>query len=187
MKKNLYAVLAVFSGAFTLGAFPLEWNLNNRTNVPYEVEINRTKLEKLAGVSKNCGFDVTATTPAGKEKLEVTLLKGSSNDTVSLRFTVPEGTTALDCQVASDAAVSEAGKLNFFNGALADVSAWKSTNGGKIKAADGKICFKATRFGETIFSCTVDVPSEFAGTAAKFDFDFKSTSPEVWASTINVE
>ena len=51
MKKNLYAVLAVFSGAFTLGAFPLEWNLNNRTNVPYEVEINRTKLEKLAAIS----------------------------------------------------------------------------------------------------------------------------------------
>ena len=186
MKKTLFACVTAAACA-SLSAFPLEWNVNNKTNVPYEVEINRSKLEKLAGVSKNCGFDITATTPAGKEKLEVTLLKGSNANTVALRFNVPKGTTALDCEVASDAALSDSEQLNFFTGALSNVSAWKSTNGGKIEAADGKICFKATKFGETIFSCIVDVPSEFAGTAAKFDFDFKSTSPEVWASTINVE
>ncbi|MBO5644957.1 MAG: hypothetical protein J6S90_06890, partial [Lentisphaeria bacterium] len=186
MKKTLLQ-FAALAGCLALNAFPLEWNINNRTGIPYEVEISRDKLEKLAGVSKDCGFDVTAVTPDGNKKLEVTLLKGSNANTVALRFNVPQGTTALDCQVASDAALSDAEQLNFFNGALSNVSAWKSTNGGKIKAADGKICFNATRFGETVFSCTVNVPAEFAGAGAKFDFDFKSTSPEVWASTINVE
>ena len=44
MEKRVYLCLAAFAGSLTLGAFPLEWNVKNRTDVPYEVEINRTKL-----------------------------------------------------------------------------------------------------------------------------------------------
>ena len=76
MKKCKPVMLAAFAAGLSLGAFPLEWNVNNTANVPYEVEISRAKLEKLAGVSKDCGFEVTATTSNGKKKLAVTLLKG---------------------------------------------------------------------------------------------------------------
>ena len=187
MKKSIPVCLAAIAGSLSLGAFPIEWNVNNKTNLPYEVEINRTKLEKLAGVEKNCGFEVTADTPDGKKKLNVTLLKGKFPGEVALRFSVPAGTTALDCQPVSGGKIVDSSDLNLFNGALANASAWRVTNGGTVKAADGKIYFAAKKFGETTFSCTVDVPEKFAGTGAKLEFDFKSTTPEVWASTIFVE
>ena len=187
MEKRVYLCLAAFAGSLTLGAFPLEWNVKNRTDVPYEVEINRTKLEKLAGVSKECGFEVTATTDSGKEKLNVTLLNGKNTDSVALRFNVPAGTTALDCVPSDDAQVSPAGDLNLFNGVLDNVSAWKATNGGKITAADGKLCFEAKKFDNTIFTRTVNVPAELAGVGAKFEIDFKSTAKEVWPCFIIVE
>ena len=187
MKKNIPVLLAAIAGSLSLGAFPLEWNITRPTGVPYEVDINRSKLEKLAGAEKNCGFEVTAETPEGKKKLDVTLFSGSKPESVALRFTVPAGTTALDCQPVGTGKLAGADELNFFAGALSNVSAWKATNGGTVKAADGKMCFAAKNFGETIFSCTVNVPAESVNTDAKFEFDIKSTATETWASTINVE
>ena len=187
MNKNIPILFAALAGSLSLGAFPLEWNTSRPTGIPYEVDINRSKLEKLAGIEKNCGFEITAETPEGKKKLDVTLLSGSKPESVAVRFIVPEGTTALDCQPVSAGSISDADTVNLFAGTLADASAWKATNGGTIKAADNKMCFAANRFGETIFSCTVNVPAEAAGTGAKFEFDFKSTAKETWASTINVE
>ena len=187
MKKVLFTGFTAFAACLALGAFPLEWNVKNKTNIPYEVEISRAKLAKLAGIDENCGFDVTATTAQGKKKLAVTLLNGTVPGSVAVRFTVPAGTTSLDCEPAGKVSIASDKQLNFFDGILSKAAAWKATNGGTVKAADGKICFAAKKFGETMFSCMVDVPQEFAGTGAKFEFDFKSTSPEAWASTINVE
>ena len=89
MRKSVPVCLAAIAGSLSLGAFPLEWNVNNKTGIPYEVEISRTKLEKLAGVKKNCGFEITADTPEGKKKLDVTLLEGKFAGVVALRFNVP--------------------------------------------------------------------------------------------------
>lgn len=187
MKKLAPTCFASFVCALSLGAFPLEWNINRPTGIAYEVDINRSKLEKLAGVEKNCGFEVTAETPEGKKKLDVTLLSGSKPESVAVRFIVPAGTTAIDCQPAGAGGITNADTINLFAGTLTNASAWKASNNGTIKAADGKMCFAATRFGETVFSCTADVPAEARGTGAKFEFDFKSTAKEAWASTINVE
>ena len=187
MQKSIPVWFAAIAGSLSLGAFPLEWNVNNKTNVPYEVEIIRTKLEKLAGVEKNCGFEVTADTPEGKKKLDVTLLKGKLEHSVALRFSVPEGTTALDCQPVSGASIANADEINLFAGAVTNASAWKIYNGGTIKAADGKLIFSAKKFGFTTFTFTADVPENLAGSGAKLEFDFKSTAPEVWSSNIRVE
>ena len=186
MNKSLPLYLAAFAGSLSLGAFPLEWNVNNTANVPYEVEISRAKLEKLAGVSKDCGFEVTATTSNGKKKLAVTLLKGKVPGSAALRFTVPAGTTALDCVPAAKGELSDGDSLNIFNNKLKK-SAWKVENAGKIQEADGKLIFESTRFGNTIFTCEADVPAGTAGLGAKFEIDFKSTAPEVFPGYIYVE
>ena len=187
MRKSIPFCLAAIAGSLSLGAFPIEWNINNKTDIPYEVEINRTKLEKLAGVKKNCGFEITADTKDGRKKLDITLLKGKTADTVALRFHVPTGTVSLDCQPVDSGTPVDDESLNLFAGAIKNASKWKIANGGNIKAVEGKLIFSATKFGDTIFSYTVDVPENFAGTGAKLEFDFKSTTSEVWASTIYVE
>ena len=83
MKKLAPVCFASFVCALSLGAFPLEWNINNNVSVPYEVEISRAKLAKLANAGKNCGFEVTATTQQGKKQLDVTLLEGRSEEHTS--------------------------------------------------------------------------------------------------------
>ncbi|MBO5644402.1 MAG: hypothetical protein J6S90_04075, partial [Lentisphaeria bacterium] len=186
MNKSLPLYLAAFAGSLSLGAFPLEWNVNNTANVPYEVEISRAKLEKLAGVSKDCGFEVTATTATGKKKLAVTLLEGKRPGVAALRFTVPAGTTALDCEPAADAKFASADSVNIFKNKLTS-SAWKADNGGKIKSSAGKVSFEATRFNNTIFTCEAAVPAGAAGRGAKFELDYKSLTPEVYPGYVYVE
>ncbi|MBQ7395374.1 MAG: hypothetical protein IJW08_02420 [Lentisphaeria bacterium] len=187
MKKIFLATFTALAVSATLGAFPLEWNINNKTDVPYEVEISRSKLEKLADANKNCGFEVTATTAQGKKKLDVTLLEGKLPGVAAIRFTVPAGTTALDCQMVENGKISTIGKLNLFDGVLADTSAWKATNRGSITKGDGKLIFKSRSRGETVFTCNVDVPEQYAGLGAKFELDFKSTAKETWSSFILIE
>ncbi|MBO7153222.1 MAG: hypothetical protein J6W67_05375, partial [Lentisphaeria bacterium] len=186
MNKSLPLYLAAFAGSLSLGAFPLEWNVNNTANVPYEVEISRAKLEKLAGVSKDCGFEVTATTATGKKKLAVTLLEGKRPGVAALRFTVPAGTTSLDCEPAADAKFASADSVNIFKNKLTS-SAWKADNGGKIKSSAGKVSFEATRFNNTIFTCEAAVPAGAAGRGAKFELDYKSLTPEVYPGYVYVE
>ena len=187
MKKTLLQFAAI-AGCLALNAFPLEWNINNRTGIPYEVEISRDKLENLAGVKRDCGFTVTAETSSGKKKLAVTLLEGKRSGSVALRFTVPAGTSALDCQVSDNGKVSaQTSDIDLFSGALSDASKWKASGRGSVKSVDGKILFESTSFGETIYSHTVDVPEKFAGTGAKLELDFKSFTPEPWPSTIWIE
>ncbi|MBO5992397.1 MAG: hypothetical protein J6R00_12160 [Lentisphaeria bacterium] len=186
MNKSLPLYLAAFAGSLSLGAFPLEWNVNNTANVPYEVEISRAKLEKLAGVSKDCGFEVTATTATGKKKLNVTLLEGKRPGVAALRFTVPAGTTSLDCEPAADAKFASADSVNIFKNKLTS-SAWKADNGGKIKSSAGKVSFEATRFNNTIFTCEAAVPAGAAGRGAKFELDYKSLTPEVYPGYVYVE
>ena len=187
MKKSILPIVFTITASATLGAFPLEWNVNNKTNVPYEVEISRTKLEELAGVSKNCGFEVTATTGKGKKQLEVTMYDGKRQGSVALRFNVPAGTSALDCRPVGNGKFSSIGKLNLFDGVLSDTKAWKANRQGVITKLDGKLKFKARNFGETLFTCTVNVPAEYAGAGAKLELDFKSTAKEAWPGFIYIE
>ena len=193
MKKSIPICLAAIAGSLSLGAFPLEWNVNNKTGIPYEVEISRTKLEKLAGVEKDCGFDVTATTSNGKKKLDVTLLEGQTPGSVAVRFTVPEGTTALDCEPTNGGTVASSDSLNLFAGTLDNTSCWKAARGASVKSVDGKIRVETSlpkngrNFADYLITCTVNVPEKFAGQAAKLEMDFKSNTKEAWPCYISIE
>ena len=152
MKKCTPVMLAAFAAGLSLGAFPLEWNVNRKTGIPYEVEISRTKLNELAGVEKECGFKVTATTADGKKELAVQLLEGQRPGAVALRFTVPAGTTALDCDPVPGGQLSTAESLNLFAGTLSNTSKWKVSRKTDIKSADGKIVVAANnRIGNPRF------------------------------------
>ena len=193
MRKSVPVCLAAIAGSLSLGAFPLEWNVNNKTGIPYEVEISRTKLEKLAGVEKNCGFAVTADTPEGKKKLDVKLFEGQAPGSVAVRFTVPEGTTALDCEPEKNGALANAEDTNIFAGALSDTTAWKANRRASVKSVNGKICVETQLPPggrdslDTMITCTADVPEAFAGQEAKLELDFKSTTKEAWPCYISIE
>ncbi|MBO5991049.1 MAG: hypothetical protein J6R00_05305 [Lentisphaeria bacterium] len=187
MRKCTPVMLAAFAAGLSLGAFPLEWNVNRKTGIPYEVEISRTKLNELAGVDKECGFKVTATTADGKKELAVQLLEGQRPGAVALRFTVPAGTTALDCDPVPGGQLSTAESLNLFAGTLSNTSKWKVSRKTDIKSADGKIVVAANSFGDSIITCTADIPAEFAGRDAKLELDFKSTAKETWPCYICIE
>ena len=118
----LCAVAVGFGGEVT---FPLEWSARYDTSVPYEVEINAEKLEKLAGVPRGSGFAVTATTPGGMRRLDVAAYEGRFAGDVGLRFKVPSGTTALSCTAGvGRLRIERRAEGDLLADACADPSAW---------------------------------------------------------------
>ena len=104
--------------------------MNRRTDVPYEVELDLAKLERLAKVSKDSGFIVTALTPAGEQKVETVVLEGRTIGTAALRFSVPEGTTALRCDTAGTRVGTVPATVK--DGALVFEATTRGPNGGRI-------------------------------------------------------
>lgn len=93
--KNLILTLSlVFATAAMAAKFPLEWNVNYDTSVPYEVEIQPAKLVKLGLMKAGDGFKVYAD---GKE-LAVKVIEGKAPGSIRLRFSVPQGTKKLECE-----------------------------------------------------------------------------------------
>ena len=97
--------------------FPLEWNATYDTSVPHEVEILPAKLVGMGLMREGDGFKVRAD---GK-LLAVKALNGKEPGSVRLRFAVPSGTKALQCETCADGAKVGASDGGLFAGALADV------------------------------------------------------------------
>ena len=176
--------LALAVSAVRAVSFPLEWNVNRRTDVPYEVELDLAKLERLAKVSKDSGFIVTALTPAGEQKVETVVLEGRTAGTAALRFSVPEGTTALRCDTVGTRVVAPV-PGNLFAGALAPTAKWKLPNGATQKAVGSGLVFRSPQYGGTA-SYTVDVPEGAAGKPVKLELDCRSLSKMVWGGMIHI-
>ena len=72
MKKNNLVLLSA-TAALSLSAasqsMSLEWNKSYPADTAYEVEIDRAKLEKLAGVSQSSAYTVTAKVNGKDKKL----------------------------------------------------------------------------------------------------------------------
>ena len=116
----LFAAMAAISLSATQKTMSLEWNKSYPSDTAYEVEIDRSKLEKLAGVSKSSTYTVVATVNGKKQKLATSAYPGKTQNSIALRFTVPAGTTELAC-VPGDGkiAIKDAVKSeNLFAGAL---------------------------------------------------------------------
>ena len=82
--KKISAILTLAASALMLNAssqrMSLEWSPDYPTGTAYEVEINRAKLNKLAGVDTKTSFDVFAVVNGKEQKLDVKLFPGQKKD-----------------------------------------------------------------------------------------------------------
>ena len=168
--------------------FPLEWNRNYRTDLPYEVEINRSRLAEISGSAADCGFKVTAVSGNRRSDLAVELVKGQSAELAALRFTVPAGTEKLECEVSGKAEVKTSGE-NLFAGAVdrKNISAWKTEGGVAAVPAEQGILLRNDRYDTRSASYTVDVPENCAGKPVKLEFDVISRTVLPWGNNNRIE
>ena len=170
----------------------LEWNASYPAGTVYEVELDRAKLEKLAGIPSENAYTVTATVNGKEQKLAAEVFPGKKKDSIALRFTVPAGTTALSCEnndskISLKDAVSEE---NIFAGALDEknIKNWKLSHDISIVPIKGGVRLDAKQLGKTVFATyTVDVPEASAGRPVKLELDVKSVSKMAWPNTIRIE
>ena len=185
---------AVFAGIFaaSLSAandIPLEWNLRFDTNLPFETTINRAKLDKLAGISKDAALDIYAIGKDGEKKLDVTVINSNVPDVETLRFTVPAGTSSLVGRKSDKAAKKSCVNTvdNLFAGALENAKNWKKSDSVSIKAVKDGLNFKVKKNGSHIVRYFVDLPAGYAGTPATFEFEVKSLAKLTWGNGTKVE
>ena len=180
-------VAAAMMSAMAANTMDLEWNERYDTSVPYEVELNPVKLEKLAGVAKGSGFVVKAD---GRE-LEVMAFAGKAPNTIDLRFGVPAGAKRLTCEAGEGVLelVDSSQVDNLFAGALEAVNVRKWNVPGDVKAMPekGGILFSGTSFTSRTVSYTVDMPERLAGKPVKVEFDVMSRSKMVWGGILCVK
>lgn len=170
----------------------LEWNSTYPANTAYEVELDRAKLEKLAGIPKNDSYTVIATVNGKEQKLDSEVYPGSKADAIALRFTVPAGTTALACEnngkkiVLKDAAAEK----NIFSGALdaKNIKNWKLSGNISATPISGGIRLDAGILNKNVTaSFTADVPPESAGRPVKLELDVRSVSKMAWPNRVKIE
>ena len=198
LKKSCSVIFSAVLPLLLAAGIPLEWNINRRTEVPYEICIDTAKMARITGESKDSGYGITAVTAKGRKELAVTALAGNSKDKILLRFTVPAGTTALKC-------VPGKGKLqltpaseceNIFAGALTDPSKWvygigsarriKKNPKFTLKVKDGGLFFDINYSNVSTARYTVDVPEGRAGKPVVLEFTLRSLSKMVWRNPIRV-
>lgn len=188
----------IFSGVLLLTlclsgkevTFPLEWNRTYDTAVPYEVEIDRKRLAEISGTAEDTNFEVTAIADGKRIPLKTVLYKGALKNTTSLQFTVPAGTTALECKAVGKGELSEIPESrNLFSGVLSgkSVKNWKCNRGVTVKATPDGMLFHSNRPGEFSAYCDVDVPAECAGKPVRLELDLKSDTPIPWSNINAIE
>ncbi|MBR7118902.1 MAG: LamG domain-containing protein [Lentisphaeria bacterium] len=188
----LFAAMAAISLSATQKTMSLEWNKSYPSDTAYEVEIDRSKLEKLAGVSKSSTYTVVATVNGKKQKLATSAYPGKTQNSIALRFTVPAGTTELAC-VPGDGkiAIKDAVKSeNLFAGALEakNIKKWKLSKDIAITSISNGIRLDAKLLNKKVSAAyTVDVPEDAAGRPVKLELDVKSISKMAWPNTIYIQ
>ncbi len=194
MKKTTAVLLSLASGAALLAGTPkemrLEWSPTWKSGTVYEVEIDRGRLHKSAGINPNYGFKVFAEKEGKKIPLAVTHYAGKSKDSISLRFDVPEGIGGLLC-TTGEKNVKIANALtenNFFAGAFDkdNLKKWRRPKGVKLSATSNGILLESTTHNLQIVRYSAAVPVEFAGMPVKFELDVKSLAGMTWSNKINI-
>ena len=194
MLRKLCLLLLSVSGAALCGGtpkvIPLDWHPTWKSGTVYEVEIDRSKLEKLAKVNPNYGFSVTAVKAGKNIPLEVVHFAGKTPDSVALRFNIPEGTEKLFCTTGEkNARIGNALKdNNIFDGILdaANKKCWSVPKDVQLTHTENGILLTSKTYSERAVRCLVDVPQEAAGLQVKFELDVKSLSEMTWSNKIIV-
>ena len=196
--KVFQAALLFGTSALAAQSIPLEWNVNRKTDVPYEMQIDSAKFAKITGISKNAGYSIVAATADGKKELPVTVLAGNSKDKLLLRFVVPEGTTALECVPNANGRklAAAADCDNVFAGATASPAKWKcsvlagskkrKTSNLSVSQTKNGLLFDMNNFGTCVAEYTVDVPENLAGKHVVLEFTLQSLAKMVWRNPIKV-
>ncbi len=179
---SFFQIFAFFACAsVALMAFPLEWNPNFRTDTPYEVDIDRSKLAALAEVDAKADFAVTAIVDGKSQELPVLLLKGKNENFVSLRFSVPAGTTALECiPLANTKAPVEAPENLFANALTADApGVWEHQEETLSEFTPKGLLVSMKNWGKQVSAYTVPIPREATGRHARLELGYTSLSKRV--------
>lgn len=173
--------------------FDLEWDPSWDVSVPWEVTIDRMKLEKRAGCDRLRAFGVYAHTPNGERRLEVATLKSKmkSNEYI-LRFRVPSGTTRLMCAFNEPERfrVGDAAEVdNLFAGALrtGGLVRWTSDDAiSRAWRAGGITLAGGVANGEAVASIEATVPEYAAGKPVKFEIDVRNRAKFPWRNPIRL-
>ena len=198
--RRYLGTLLLLCGAVSIaaGGIPLEWNSNRPTDVPYEVVIDKTKINRITqkDITESC--QISADVNGKPTPIAVTLLDGNQKDKVRLRFIVPNGTTALSC-VPGIGKISKAHAAtceNIFIDALNDPQKWQcGTEKGKklipepklsVTRNENGLLFKSDCFGTCVARYTVDVPQKLAGKPVLLELTLQSKSKMVWSNPIRV-
>ena len=196
--KKTFAMTAAFgllttfqlAAAESANSFALEWNCKNNTSIPYEIALDRAKLDKLAGIPQNASIKAVAVTSDGEKELDTKIIPGNTEGKELLRFTVPAGTGKLYAKVEdSDKKLSCVNTSdNLFAGALQDAKKWKSSvSSTKISTSGKNLLIDVNHIGSSTTKYMVDLPDEYAGTPAVFEIELKSRAKLTWGGGIKVE
>ena len=191
--RSFLSVLAV-AGALVCSAepqkIPLDWHPTWKSGTVYEVEINRAKLEKLAGVDSKCGFTVSAVTGNKTVQVPVVHYEGAEKNAVALRFKVPAGTEKLFCMTgAKNFRTADPLKdNNIFAGALdkKNIKKWSIPSSVSVTPGANGLIFKSNTANSRVVKYKVAVPAEAAGMPVKFEIDVKSLSGMTWSNKITI-
>jgi len=149
----------------------LEWNVNYRTDVPYEFAISPAKL----GLQNVEGLQVYAD---GKP-VETIALQDAYAQLPILRFAVPAGTKALSLGNGTSVKVNSGECGNIFVNPV-----WKSGKTGRISKTDEGMLLEAVSPGIASVSCSFDVPEGCAGKPVALELDCKSLAKMMWICKI---
>ena len=178
MMDALTVILAV--------TIPLQWNVNYRTDVPYEVELSPAKLERLAGIPVNAAMSVKADGKA----LATAAFAGKGDGTLGLRFQVPAGTRKLDLETQAGTR-QETDSLsldNLFKDVLKP-AAWKADDV-KVEAIDRGIRLSSTKEGTGCARFDVSLNRKQDAVKpmpVKLELDVKSVASMTWGGKIMIE
>ena len=193
MSKKLSGTLALcaVSAIAAAATIPLEWNERFAASAPYEVVIDRSKLDKFAGVAADSELEVFAASDKGETKLDTKVFSHNRKDVEALRFTVPAGTVKLYAKSTDKKTVKSCFNAtdNVFAGALKSVKNWKAPKEVSVTATKNGILLKAKNHWQSrpIVKYTVNLPEGYAGEPAKLDLVIKSLSKLTWGSGIRIE
>ena len=187
MRKRQFILTAVLALSALSGyggskpvTFDLEWNCKNDVALPYEIAIDRAKLDKMAGISTDAAIEVVAVTPQGEKNTGAVIIPGNTGNKDVLRFSVPAGTSKLYAKVSGGKkrAACVNSTDNIVAGALTSPAKWNpGSSGAKIYNSGKNLRIDVGRFNWSDVKYTAQLPEGYAGTPAVFEVEVKSCSP----------
>ncbi len=182
-------MLCALSAMAAAATIPLEWNQRFASPAPYEVVIDRSKLDQLAGIATDTALDIYAVSAQGETKLDTKVFDHNRKSVEALRFTVPAGTVKLYAKTSDSKTVKSCVNAtdNVFAGALKTPEKWRSSKKVSISGTKNGILLKAKTHDRHFVKYRVNLPQGFAGEHAKLDLELKSVSPLTWGSGVKIE